>query len=70
MICDMEVKLNNTAVYLAVSNASQNYTVDNGKAMVGLWEAKYVLLRVILCQLNVYFLPALICIGKHLFIMG
>ena len=62
MMFDMEVKLNNT-----VSNASQNYSVDNGKAMVGLWEAKYVHLRVILYKLNVYFLPALICIGKHLF---
>ena len=42
-----------------------NNTTENGKNMVGLWEARYVHYRIILYKLNVYFLPALICIGKY-----
>ena len=42
-----------------------NSTTENGKQMVGLWEARFVNYRIILYKLNAYFLPALICIGKH-----
>ena len=58
---DLEVKSNNTDInWSSESNAS-------GRAMVGLWEARYVHLRVLLYKLNIYFLPALICIGKYLY---
>ena len=42
-----------------------NSTTENGKQMVGLWEARFVHYRIILYKLNAYFLPALICIGKN-----
>ena len=64
-MCNIEVMdLNNT-----INNWTGgvvNSSTENGKQMVGLWEARFVHYRIILIKLNVYFLPALICIGKHI----
>ena len=64
-ILEMEGKFNNTTSnWTTDSNTFESFTVDNRKAMVDLWEARYINLRFILYKLNVYFLPVLICVGK------